>query len=166
MSTTESPLLRGMLVQRAISKSINLSCIIWCYYLFLGPLSPSSLTGFEFGGMAALSDHPSQFQWKRVTSTTQVQQLPQLPETVEEHHQENAPDDDDNDDDDHTSVGPVDGEGGRGLLPQLEWEGELEEDDDQLRQIEEDLQSELSFASAYSHPRESPKSLERMETTV
>ena len=111
--------------------------------------------------MAALSDHPSQFQWRRV-STTQVQQLPQLPETVEEHHQENAPDDDD---DDHTSVGPVDGEGGRGLLPQLEWEGELE-DDDQLRQIEEDLQSELSFASAYSHPRESPKLLERMETTV
>ena len=117
--------------------------------------------------MAALSDHPSQFQWRRVTSTTQVQQLPQLPqlpETVEEHHQENAPDDDD-DNDDHTSVGPVDGEGGRGLLPQLEWEEKLE-DDDQLHQIEEDLQSELSFASAYSHPRESPKSLERMETTV
>lgn len=127
--------------------------------LFLGPLSPSSLTGFEFGGMAALSDHPSQFQWRRVTSTTQVQQLPQLPETVEEHHQENVPDDDDDDD---TSV-PA-GEDGRGLQQQLEWEGELE--NDQLRQIEEDLQSELSFASAYSHPRESPKSLERMETTV
>ena len=39
---------------------------------------------------------------------------------------------------------------------------QLEEDD----QLEEDLQSELSFTSAYSHPRDSPKTLQRMETTV
>jgi hypothetical protein len=89
---------------------------------------------------------------------TQAQQLPQLPETIEEH-QETAPDDDS----DHTSV-PVDGGDGRGLQQQQqEWE---EEDDEQLRQIEEDLQSELSFSSAYSHPRESPKLLQHMETTV
>ena len=82
---------------------------------------------------------------------TQVQQLPQLPETVEEQ-QENVPDDDD----DH-SVRTV-GEDGCGL--------ELCEEDDQLRQIEEDLQSELSFTSAYLHPRDSPKTLQHMETTV
>ena len=40
------------------------------------------------------------------------------------------------------------------------------EEDDQLGQVEEDLQSELSFTSAYSHPRDSPKTLQRMETTV
>ena len=101
--------------------------------------------------MAALSDHPS--QWRRVTSMTQVQQLPQLPETVEEQ-QENVPDDDH-----HHSVRAVgELEDGRGLV--------LCEEDDQLRQIEEDLQSELSFTSAYSHPRDSPKTLQRMETTV
>ena len=79
---------------------------------------------------------------------TQAQQLPQLPETIEEQ-QENAPDDD------HC----VRGEDGHGL--QLQLEG-----DNELRQIEEDLQSELSFTSAYSHPRDSPKTLQRMETTV
>ena len=34
------------------------------------------------------------------------------------------------------------------------------EEDDQLRQVEEDLQSELSFTLAYSHPRDSPKTLQ------
>lgn len=88
--------------------------------------------------MAALSDHPS--QWRRITSMTQMQQLPQLPETIEEV-QENV------------------SEGHSHGLQQ-------QEEEDQLRQIEEDLQSELSFASAYSHPRDSPKTLQRMETTV
>ena len=84
---------------------------------------------------------------------TQVQQLPQLPETVEER-QENVPDDDH-----HRSVRAAgELEDGHGL--------ELYEEDDQLRQIEEDLQSELSFTSAYSHPRNSPKTLQCMETTV
>ena len=84
---------------------------------------------------------------------TQVQQLPQLPETVEEQ-QENVPDDDRH----HSVRAAGELEDGRGL--------ELYEEDDQLRQIEEDLQSELSFTSAYSHPRDSPKTLQRMETTV
>ena len=77
---------------------------------------------------------------------TQVQQLPQLPETIEEH-QENVSGD-------HS----FQGEEGRGL--------QQHEEEEQLRQVEEDLQSELSFSSAYSHPRDSPKTLQRMETTV
>ena len=94
--------------------------------------------------MAALSDHPS--QWRRVTSTTQVQQLSQLPETIEEQ-QETASDG-------HSFHGEDD----HGL--------QQHEEEDQLHLVEEDLQSELSFASAYSHPRDSPKTLQRMETTV
>ena len=91
-----------------------------------------------------MSDHPLP---RRVTSTTQVQQLPQLPETIEEHHGSAL--------DGRSSVG----EEGRSLL-------ELHDEEDQLRQVEEDLQSELSFASAYSHPRDSPNSLTCMETTL
>ena len=77
---------------------------------------------------------------------TQVQQLPQLPETIEEH-QENVSDS-------HS----FQSEDGRSL--------QQHEEEDQLRQVEEDLQSELSFTSAYSHPKDSPKTLQRMETTV
>ena len=115
---------------------------MFCLFL-LGPLTPTSLTGFEFGGMAALSDPPS---WRRGTSITQVQQLPQLSETIKEH-QENVSDGHD-----------FYGEDGHSLQ-------QLEEEE-QLRQVEEDLQSELSFTSAYSHPRDSPKTLQHMETTV
>ena len=110
-------------------------CTLTCVLsLFLGPFTPTSLTGFEFGGMAALSDPPS---WRRVTSMTQVQQLPQLPETIEEHQESVSGD--------HSFQG---------------------EEEEQLRRVEEDLQSELSFTSAYSHPRDSPKTLQCMETTV
>ena len=77
---------------------------------------------------------------------TQVQQLPQLPETIEEHREIVS--------DDHG----VQGEEGRSL--------QQHEEEDQLHQVEEDLQSELSFTSAYSHPRDSPKTLQRMETAV
>ena len=78
--------------------------------------------------MAALSEHQP---WRRGTVTSQTQQLPQLPEAVEEdpasHH----------------------------------------EDRHGLQQIEDDLQSELSFASAYSDPRDlSDVMLQRMESTV
>ena len=83
--------------------------------------TPTSLTGFEFGGMAALSDPPS---WRRVTSMTQVQQLPQLPETIEEH-QENVSDG-------HSFHGE------EGRSPQQH------EEEDQLCQVEEDLQSEVN----------------------
>ena len=44
-------------------------------------IGPASLTGFEYGGMAALSDPQS---WRRGSSMTQIQQLSRLPETVEE----------------------------------------------------------------------------------
>ena len=39
-------------------------------FVYIGPLSPASFTGFEFGGVAALSDQPS--QWKRVSSITRA----------------------------------------------------------------------------------------------
>ena len=78
---------------------------------------------------------------------TQIQQLSQITETVEEQ-QENV-----------SEGHSFHGEDDCGLRQQLE-------EEDQLRQIEEDLQSELSFTSAYSHPRDSPKTLQRMETTV
>lgn len=98
-------------------------------------MSPASLTGFEYGGMAALSDPQS---WRRGSSMTQIQQLPRLPETVEERL-------------DSVSEGQGSHrrvEGGRFSL------------------VDEDLQSELSFTSAYSNPRDSTESLELMETTV
>ena len=94
--------------------------------------------------MAALSDHPS--QWRRVISTTQTQQQPQLPETIEEQPETAS--------DGHS----FHGDDNHGV--------QQYEEEDHLRQIEEDLVSELSFTSAYSHPRDSPKTLQRMETTV
>ena len=87
--------------------------------------------------MAALSDHQS---WRRGTSATHIQpQLPLLPETVEEEHEEDR----------HREAGGLE-----------------QREDLQLRQIEDDLQSELSFASAYSNPRDSSDTFQRMESTV
>ena len=109
----------------------------------LGPLSPVSLTGFEFGGMAALSDPQS---WKRGSSVTQIQQLPQLPETVEEQSE-------------NVSEGHNLHDDSQSFRQDLAEES-------QSHQVDEDLKSELSFTSAYSSPRDSTDMLQHMETTV
>ena len=110
---------------------------------FLGPLSPASLTGFEFGGMAALSDPQS---WKRGSSMTQMQQLPQLPESVEELSE-------------NVSEGHIIHDASQTFHQDLAEEIQPSQDD-------EDLKSELSFTSAYSSPRDSTDMLQHMETTV
>ena len=79
--------------------------------------------------------------WKRGSSVTR--QLPQLPETIEEQLE-------------NVSDGHSCHDDGRQSLHQ----------DDQLSQVEADLQSELSFASAYSNPRDSSETVQHMETTV
>ena len=107
------------------------------FYYSIGPLSPSSLTGFEFGGMAALSEPQS---WRRGSAKTQFQQLPQLPETVEEQL-----------------------EGGAEADVHRPHRSQVER---RLSEVDEDLQSELSFTSAHSNPMDSSDSLQHLETTV
>lgn len=87
--------------------------------------------------MAALSDPQS---WKKGSSVTLMQQLPQLPETVEELSES--------------------------VSERHNLHDASHAEESQSSQVDEDLKSELSFTSAYSSPRDSTDMLQHMETTV